>query len=100
MNMTGGQKQPEGNNPNTLINNQLTLLRTNREATISDIVSLEKEKEVIQKVLPKVFYELAQSRELIEQKRNEMQVLDSAIAEIEASYGNFLYSPDFFRDQN
>ena len=93
-------KREVSNNPNTLIQNQLQLLRTNRETTISDIISLEKEKGVIQCVLPKVFYELAQSRESIEQKRNEMQVLDNAIAEIETSYGNFLYSPDFFKDQN
>lgn len=68
--------------------------------TLTDIIALEQEKEVIQQVLPKVFYELAQSRESIEQKRHEMQVLDNALAEIENQYGAFLFSPDFFKDRS
>eukprot|EP01034_Spumella_vulgaris_P021992 gene21992-28081_t len=65
---------------------------------ISDIDSLEQEKIAIQKILPKVFYELSQLREGLDSKRKELSTYDNAIGDIEKNYGDFLYSPNFFRD--
>jgi hypothetical protein len=81
---------------------------------ISDIDSLEQEKNSIQKVtglifsfklilisfpkiLPKVFYELNQLRESVDSKRKELSTYDNAIGDIEKNYGDFIYSPNFFR---
>jgi hypothetical protein len=46
-----------------------------------------------------VIYELEQAREGLEHKNKEMKVLDNAIEEVEAVYGNVIYSADVFGDR-
>jgi hypothetical protein len=46
--------------------------------------------------LPKVYYEIEQLRERIEANSKELVTYDNAIEEIEKNYGNFLFSADFF----
>eukprot|EP01033_Poteriospumella_lacustris_P002433 gene2432-1775_t len=75
------------------------MLRAEQEKTISDIVSLEQEKQSILEILPKVYYELDQLRLKIEDNTKELLTYENAIEEIEKSYGNFLFSPDFFNQE-
>mmetsp|Transcript_31029 Transcript_31029/g.51878 ORF Transcript_31029/g.51878 Transcript_31029/m.51878 type:complete len:95 (-) Transcript_31029:47-331(-) len=92
-------KEDKGN-PNSIIQHQLQRLRSEREQTISDIESLEEEKRMIQKILPKVYYELSQVRDTMDHKKKELGVFDNAIEEIEKNYGEFLYSPEIFRNND
>lgn len=82
--------------PISIIQKKLQQKRTERDQNISDIESLQQEKRCIQKLLPKIFYELSQSRENILLKKNELIVFDNAIEEIEKHYGSFLYTADFY----
>lgn len=50
-------------------------------------------------ILPKVYYELDQLRLKIEDNTKELLTYENAIEEIEKSYGNFLFSPDFFNQE-
>jgi uncharacterized coiled-coil DUF342 family protein len=75
------------------------MLRAEQEKTISDIVALEQEKQSILEILPKVYYELDQLREKIENNSKELLTYENAIEEIERNYGNFLFSPEFFAQQ-
>mmetsp|Transcript_5462 Transcript_5462/g.12213 ORF Transcript_5462/g.12213 Transcript_5462/m.12213 type:complete len:96 (+) Transcript_5462:170-457(+) len=90
----------DNGNPNSIIQHELQRLRSEREQTLSDIDSLEEEKKVIQKILPKVYYELSQVREGVELKKRELVVFDTAIEEVEKNYGDFLYSPEIFRSND
>lgn len=49
--------------------------------------------------MPKVYYELDQLRQRIEHNSKEMAIFDNAIEEIEKSYGDFLFSADFFSNE-
>lgn len=71
-------------------------MRLEREQNISDIESLQQEKRCLQKILPKLFYELSQCRESILLKKNELMVFDNAVGEIEKNYGSFIYTADFY----
>jgi uncharacterized protein YoxC len=78
----------------------LQTLRAEREQTQSDIEALEAEKKAIQHILPKVLHELSQIREDVEHKTKEMQLYDSAIAEIEKTSGHVIYSASMFHPAN
>ena len=83
-------------NPLTIIQQRMQVLRAEREQTESELEALEKEKNSIRMILPKVIHELDLTRESIEGKTKEMAVLDNAISEIEDKYGHILFTSDFF----
>ena len=58
--------------------------------------ALEKEKNSIRLILPKVVHELEITRASIDGKNREVAVLDSAIQEIEDKFGHVLFTSDFF----
>lgn len=47
--------------------------------------------------MPKVYYELTQVRDSMDNRKKELVVYDTAIEEIEKNYGEFLYSPEIFK---
>lgn len=91
--------KPNKSNPNAVIQTQLQMLRAEQEKNISDIVALEQEKQSLLQILPKVYYELDQLRERIENNTKELLTYENAIEEIERNYGNFLFSPEFFSQE-
>jgi hypothetical protein len=46
--------------------------------------------------MPKIYYEIVQRQESINNKGREMLIFDNAIEEIESNYGDFLFSASFF----
>ena len=48
--------------------------------------------------MPKVYYELTQVKDSMDYKKKELVVFDNSIEEIEKDYGEFLYSPEIFKD--
>ena len=78
-----------------MIQNRLQVLRAEREQTESEMEALEREKEAIKFVLPRVISELEATRESLEHKNKEVRTLDNAMEEIEANYGAILYSSAF-----
>ncbi len=83
-------------NPLNLIQNRMQILRAKREQTESEMEALEKEKEAIKHILPRVITELEQKRDKLEHKNKEARTLDNAIEEIEANYGHILFTSSFF----
>ena len=83
-------------NPLSIIQQRRQVLRAEREQTESELEALEKEKNSIRLVLPKVINELDLTRASIDGKNKEVAVLDNAIKEIEDKYGNVLFTSDFF----
>ena len=83
-------------NPLNLIQNRMQVLRAKREQTESEMEALEKEKEAIKYILPRVITELEQKRDNLEHKNKEARTLDNAIEEIEQNYGHILYTSSFF----
>jgi hypothetical protein len=49
-------------------------------------------------ILPKVLFQIDSIRERIENKKKEMALYDTAIAEIEQNFGNILFSANVFDD--
>ena len=74
----------------------MQVLRAEREQTESELESLEKEKDSIRMILPKVIHELEVTRTSIEAKNKEVAILDNAIEEIENKFGHILFTSDFF----
>jgi len=91
--------KPNKTNPNAVIQDHLQQLHAEQEKTVSDIYSLEQEKQSILSIMPKVYYELDQLRQRIEHNSKELAIFDNAIEEIEKSYGDFLFSADFFSNE-
>jgi len=58
--------------------------------------ALEREKDAIKFILPRVISELENVRESLNHKNKEIKTLDNAIEEIEVNYGHILYSSNFF----
>jgi len=83
-------------NPIHIIQSRLQTMRSKREQEQTDIEALEREKNAIRRVLPKVVHELTMTRESLEAKQREMAILDKAIAEIESKFAHILYTPEFF----
>ena len=83
-------------NPLSIIQQRMQVLRAEREQTESELEALEKEKNSIRLILPKVISELDITRASIDGKTKEVAVLDNAIKEIEDKYGNVLFTSDFF----
>eukprot|EP01039_Chlorochromonas_danica_P002354 gene2354-2581_t len=93
-------KRNDKGNPNFMIQNQLQLLRTEREKVISDIFALEEERKAILDTLPKVYHELLKLRESLSHAEEEQRLFQHAIREIEKNYGDYLFSPEFFADHD
>ncbi len=85
-------------NPLSVIQNRLQVLRAEKEMTESALDALEKEKECIKDILPRLLYELEQTKNNLEQKNAEMKVLDNAVDEITNTYGSVLYSSLYFSE--
>ncbi len=75
-------------------------MRTEREKTESEVESLESEKKAIIYLLPVVMHELRTMKDNIDAKYRDLKTYDNAIAEIEATYGHILYSPDIFNSSS
>lgn len=52
---------------------------------------------LLYQILPKIYYELTQVKDGMDNKKKELVVYDASIEEIEKNYGDFLYSPEIFR---
>ena len=85
-------------NPLSVIQNRLQVLRAEKEMTESALDALEKEKECIKDILPRLLYELEQTKNNLEQKNAEMKVLDNAVDEVTNTYGSVLYSSLYFSE--
>eukprot|EP01031_Cornospumella_fuschlensis_P026524 gene26524-32053_t len=72
------------------------MLQTEREKVLSDIYALELERKAIMQTIPKVYQELLKLRDSLVHKEKEMEVYQHAIDEIEKNYGQYLFSPGFF----
>mmetsp|Transcript_7258 Transcript_7258/g.10796 ORF Transcript_7258/g.10796 Transcript_7258/m.10796 type:complete len:101 (+) Transcript_7258:90-392(+) len=83
-------------NPLSTIQTRLQNLRSERELVESEISSLLLEKNAIQKIIPKILYELTMMKEGIDSKQREINIYDKAILEIEEKYGHIIFSEDFF----
>lgn len=83
-------------NPLNVIQNRMQILRAEREQTESEMDALEKEKEAIKHILPRVIAELELKRDTLEHKNKEARTLDNAIEEIEQNYGHILFTSSFF----
>eukprot|EP01035_Chromulina_nebulosa_P034690 gene34690-46570_t len=92
--------QTQDNNPYSVIQKRLLQKKTEREQEAAEIEALELEKAALQKILPKVLYQIDSIRERIENKQKEMHLYDSAIAEIEQNFGNILFSANVFEDNS
>ena len=58
-------------NPLNVIQNRMQILRAEREQTESEMDALEKEKEAIKHILPRVIAELELKRDTLEHKNKE-----------------------------
>lgn len=76
----------------------LQAMRNEREKTESEVESLEAEKKAITYLLPIIMHELRTMKDNIDGKYRDLRTYDNAIAEIEATYGHILYSPDIFNN--
>ena len=83
-------------NPLSVIQSRLQVLRAEKEVTESAMEALDREKECIKEILPKLLHELEQTKASIADKNKEMQILDNAMDEITSNYGHVLYSSSLF----